>query len=73
MLAENERKYGKEIREKYGEKTVKESNEKFMNLTPEEYKRMQELAEKINTMLEQAVREGADPAGGNRQRNYCSA
>ena len=63
LLAENERKYGKEIREKYGEKTVKESNEKFMNLTPEEYKRMQELAEKINTMLEQAVREGADPAG----------
>jgi len=63
LIKENERKYGKEIREKYGEKTIEESSGKFMNLSQEEYKRMQELADMINKMLEQAVREGADPAG----------
>jgi DNA-binding transcriptional MerR regulator len=63
LIKENERKYGKEIREKYGENIVQESNKIFMNLSSEQYKRMQELAEIINTKLEKAVRKGADPAG----------
>ncbi|QSX09152.1 MerR family transcriptional regulator [Alkalibacter rhizosphaerae] len=42
-LVENEQKYGKEIREKYGDKTVAESNKKFMNLTQEDMEKMNKL------------------------------
>lgn len=60
MIAENEKKYGKEIREKYGEVTVEESNRKMLNLSKEEYDRMQKLAKQINEKLVKAVREGVD-------------
>lgn len=60
ILAENEKKYGKEIREKYGEVTVEESNRKMLNLSKEEYDRMQKLAKQINEKLVKAVREGID-------------
>lgn len=60
IIAENEKKYGKEIREKYGETAVEESNRKMLNLSKEEYDRMQKLAEQINEKLKQAVRENID-------------
>lgn len=37
MIDENEKKYGKEIREKYGDDTVDKSNAKFLNMTEEQY------------------------------------
>ena len=63
LIDRNEKQYGAEIREKYGEQTVKESNRKLMNLSQEEYDRMQKTGEEISRLLEQAVRENADPAG----------
>ncbi|WP_430601938.1 hypothetical protein IGJ02_002100 [Enterococcus sp. DIV0724b] len=44
-LQENEQTYGKEIREKYGEETIKASNQKWLNLSEEDFKGM-ELTEK---------------------------
>ena len=37
LIDENEKKYGKEIREKYGNKAVDESNAKLLNMTKEQY------------------------------------
>lgn len=36
LIGENEKKYGKEIREKYGVEAIEESNKKFKNMTEEE-------------------------------------
>ncbi len=63
LIEENEAKYGKEVREKYGEDTVNASNARMMNLSQEEYDRMQALAGEIGTRLEAAVKNGEDPAG----------
>ena len=41
-LAENEEKYGQEIREKYGEEAVQKSNQKWLDLTPEQFETMQD-------------------------------
>ncbi|MGI6606708.1 MAG: MerR family transcriptional regulator [Peptococcia bacterium] len=67
MLAENEAKYGREIREKYGEENVARSNEKFMNMTEEQYAELQELTERLNETLKQAVA-GGEPAGELAQK-----
>lgn len=56
MIDENERKYGKEIREKYGEETVGESNRKMMKLSKEDFEDMKKLAAQINQRLEDAVK-----------------
>ena len=57
-LRENEKMYGKEIREKYGEEIVTNSNKKWMGLTKEEYEEVQALSEEINTKLKVAFMEG---------------
>ncbi|HHU56356.1 MAG TPA: MerR family transcriptional regulator [Acholeplasmataceae bacterium] len=53
-LEENEKLYGKEIREKYGEKQVEKSNEMFMNMTKEEYEKVQEIEQKLYDTLKEA-------------------
>jgi len=67
MIDENEKKYGKEIREKYGEDAVNASNAKLMNMTEEEYKKVQELSGQINEALKAAYEQG-DPAGELAQK-----
>lgn len=67
MLDDNEKKYGKEIREKYGEDTVNASNQKFMNMTQEEYDKFQRLSQEVLDTLEQAYQTG-DPAGELAQK-----
>lgn len=57
-LAENERKYGKEIREKYGNDVVEKSNKKFMNLSEEDFKRMQETETDMFKSLEVVLKNG---------------
>jgi DNA-binding transcriptional MerR regulator len=56
-IAENEAKYGEEIREKYGKETVEHSNQKYLNLTEEQMQEMAEtetqLFEKIGMYLQQ--------------------
>ena len=68
LVRENEEKYGAEIRQKYGEKRVDESNARMMNLSKEQYDAMQKLAAEILSGLESAVRENLDPAGEEGQR-----
>lgn len=63
MVDENEARYGKEVREKYGDQAADESNRKMMNLSPEEYARWQQLSEDVLDELKRAVLADADPAG----------
>ncbi|PNT92387.1 MerR family transcriptional regulator [Clostridium thermosuccinogenes] len=67
LLDENEKKYGKEIREKYGEEQVAKSYEKFKNMTQEQYEEVQKLGEEVMTTLKEAFKTG-DPAGELAQK-----
>lgn len=62
LIAENERRYGAELREKYGADVVEASNEKFRTMPDSTYDRATALGEEINKRLRQAVPAG-DPAG----------
>ncbi len=60
-VEENESKYGKEAREKYGNKAVDESHAKMMGLSPENHQRWQQLDGEILSSLAAAVESGAAP------------
>lgn len=61
ILSENEKQYGKEIREKYGEKEAEAFNCKIMNMTEADYKHFEELEQEILDKLKQAVLKDAEP------------
>ncbi len=61
MISDNEKNYGKEIREKYGEKEVEASNRKMMNMTEKDYDHFIKLEQEILCKLQQAVSEGKRP------------
>lgn len=67
MIDENEKKYGKEIREKYGDDTVDKSNAKFLNMTEEQYEEFKKLEVLLNETLKEAFETG-DPAGELAQK-----
>lgn len=67
LVDENEKKYGKEVREKYGDEVVDASNAKLMGLTPEKYERSQELSRQINESLKAAFEQG-DPSSELAQK-----
>lgn len=67
MIDDNEKKYGKEIREKYGEETVNQSNQRFKNMTEEQYAEMEKLGNEVLETLEAAVATG-DPTGELAQK-----
>lgn len=67
MIDENEKKYGKEIREKYGDDTVNQSNEKLKNMTQEQHDEVTRLAEEVNVTLAEAFKTG-DPASELAQK-----
>jgi DNA-binding transcriptional MerR regulator len=58
MINENERKYGKEIREKYGEDAVNRSNRKVKNMTQEEYEEITRLEKAYKDTLAEAFKTG---------------
>ena len=60
LIDENERTYGKEIREKYGDDSINESNKKMLNMNEEDYKIFKELEENILTLVEKCVKENLD-------------
>ena len=62
LLDENEIRYGQEIREKYGEKTVAASNNKFAGMSEADFDAMQEMAARLQEMLTEAMATG--DAGG---------
>lgn len=62
LVDENEKKFGKEVRAKYGDDTVNASNQKFMNMTKEQYEEFERLSQDILDTLEAAFAT-KDPAG----------
>lgn len=67
IIEDNEKKYGKEIREKYGDETIDKSNKKLKNMTEEQYKELERLGESIIETLKVAFQTG-DPAGELAQK-----
>ena len=61
MIEDNEKQYGKEIREKFGSAIVDDSNAKMMGLTTEQYEKIQKLSCQINDSLKLAFEQG-DPS-----------
>lgn len=55
LIEENEKSYGQEIREKYGEAQVEASNKKFKEMTEEQYKAMQQLEKQLFERLKEAM------------------
>ncbi|MEN2767517.1 MerR family transcriptional regulator [Ornithinibacillus xuwenensis] len=66
LIGENEKKYGKEIREKYGEDAVEASNAKLRGMSESAYEDMTRLGDEILTLLEKAYEIG-DPASEEAQ------
>ena len=60
-IEENEQAYGAEVRAKYGDEQADQANTNFMNLSREEYREWNELGQKLQRRLEDAVRAGAAP------------
>ena len=60
-VEENERKYGAEIREKYGDAEVDDANARVMGLTQAQYREWKGLDREILDRLAAAVSAGVDP------------
>ena len=67
LIDDNEKKYGREIREKYGDEAVNKSNNKLMNITQEEFDEATRLGQEVIDTLHAALQTG-DPAGGLAQK-----
>ncbi len=67
LIDENEEKYGREVRGKYGDDVVNESNRKMMNLSQEDMDKANALAQEIKDTLAAAMQTG-DPAGELAQK-----
>lgn len=67
LVDDNEKKYGKEIREKYGDDQINKSNQKLLNMTKEQYERFEKLGQEVLDTLEEAFKTG-DPAGELAQK-----
>jgi DNA-binding transcriptional MerR regulator len=67
LIDENEKKYGKEIREKYGEEEINKSNAKLKGMSEKEYAEVVSLAEEVMSTLEAAFKTG-DPSGELAQK-----
>ena len=61
VVEANERDYGKELRETYGDAEVDAAHESILGLTREQYDTWQQLGRQIRQKLEQAVTEGLRP------------
>ena len=58
LIDENEAKFGKEIREKYGKETVEQSNARMMGLSQTEFEQMGAISIEIKQKLKEACEEG---------------
>ncbi len=71
LIEKNEQTYGKEIRERYGEEAVEESNAKLMDMTEEQWKDVDLLSAHIHDLLLKGMEKG-DPACAEAQE-ACDA
>lgn len=60
MIGENEKKYGKEIRSRYGDAAVDSSNDKLKKMGKEDHIRLETLTAELNETLKAACEQG-DP------------
>jgi len=67
LVEDNENKYGKEIREKYGDDTINRSNTKVKGMTKEQYVKAEALSTEFNETLKAALAQG-NPAGELAQK-----
>lgn len=67
MIDDNEKKYGEEIRLKYGEKQIDKSNRKIKAMSKEKYAEIKKLSEDVISILNEAFITG-DPAGELAQK-----
>ena len=67
IIEENEKKFGEEIRQKYGDDRVDQSNAKVMSMTQEQHNEVTALAENITVTLAEAFKTG-DPGGELAQK-----
>jgi len=67
LINENEKKYGQEIRELYGEEVVKNSNEKVKNMSKKAYDCLTNTEDELMKTLQEAMQTG-DPAGDLAQK-----
>lgn len=67
MVADNEKEFGKEVREKYGHEAVEKSNQKIMNMTKAQYDEVTELNNLLMETLKKAFNTG-DPGGEIAQK-----
>jgi hypothetical protein len=67
LIDENEQKYGAEVREKYGDTAVNESNAKIKGLTQEQYDKSVQLSQEFEATLKAAFETG-EPAGELAQK-----
>jgi DNA-binding transcriptional MerR regulator len=67
LIDENEKKYGEEIRGKYGKDAVEKSNNRVKNMTQEEYDAVTRLGEEQLRTLAEAFKTG-DPSGELAQK-----
>jgi DNA-binding transcriptional MerR regulator len=67
LVDDNEKKYGEEIRAKYGDKSVERSNKKIIGMRKEDYEELEKLTAELNQTLKKACEEG-DPASELAQK-----
>jgi DNA-binding transcriptional MerR regulator len=67
MISDNETRYGKEARQRYGDDAVDRSNQKVKGMTEAQYAEATKLAEAVMTTLRQAFATG-DPTGKLAQK-----
>lgn len=67
LVEDNEAQYGPEIREKYGNKAVDQSNQKVLNMTAQQLEEVNRLDREFKEILAKAYETG-DPAGSLAQQ-----
>jgi len=67
LIDENEKKYGEEIRSKYGDKAIEESNQYLKNMPKEQYEESIRLSQEFDQVIREALETG-DPAGELAQK-----
>lgn len=67
LINDNEKHYGTEIREKYGDELIDASNAKLKGMRQEQWQKAQELSEQIDETLKEAFEQG-NPASETAQR-----
>lgn len=67
LIDDNEKKYGKEVREKYGNEAIEKSNSKLKKMNQTQYDEITKLGEMVLETLQAAVLTG-DPAGELAQK-----